>query len=211
MLDVRGNGQMTNIDEIERDFRCRLTLEREEACHARVRMRKRKDLCVLRGKHAEVYLAGGAGGFFDAAQELQSWLAARRRLGIDDSRPLFCHPDGSAFTVSQVRDMVKAVMQAAGRDPARFGAHSLRIGGATAALAAGVAPALIRLMGRWSSDIYEIYCRMSAQAASGVARAMCSQAVDSLESGFHEEKLEMLQAEVEAFASGFPQVGVPDA
>ena len=29
MLDVRGNGQMTNIDEIERDFRCRLTLERE--------------------------------------------------------------------------------------------------------------------------------------------------------------------------------------
>jgi hypothetical protein len=29
MLDIRGNGQMTHIDEIERDFRCRLTLERE--------------------------------------------------------------------------------------------------------------------------------------------------------------------------------------
>ena len=54
-------------------------------------------------------------------------------------------------------------MQAAGRPPALYGANSLRIGGATAALAAGVTPELIRLIGRWSSDVYEIYCRLSAQ------------------------------------------------
>ena len=39
------------------------------------------------------------------------------------------------------------LMQSIGLDPARFGAHSLRIGGATAALAAGVPPSMIRIIG----------------------------------------------------------------
>ena len=65
-------------------------------------------------------------------------------------------------------------MAAAGRDPDKYGAHSLRIGGATAALAAGVPPSLIRLMGRWSSDIYEIYCRISMQSAMSAGRAIAS-------------------------------------
>ena len=38
--------------------------------------------------------------------------------------------------------------------------HSFRIGGATALMAAGVDPALIKNKGRWASDIYEIYCRV---------------------------------------------------
>ena len=122
--------------------------ERGGRRHARVCMRKRKDLRVLRGKQATVYLAGGAGGFFDAVAELELWLAERRASGVPEGCALFCHPDGAALTVAQVRDTVKAVMQAAGFDPARYGAHSLRIGGATAALAAGVPPAQIRLMGR---------------------------------------------------------------
>ena len=161
--------------------------------HARVRMRKRKDLRVLRGKQAEVYLAGGSGGFFDAVADLELWLARRRQLGIDESRALFCHDDGSSFTVDQVRDMVKAVMQAAGYDPALYGAHSLRIGGATAALAAGVSPAQIRLMGRWSSDVYEIYCRMSVEAALGVGGAIAHAMVTPVqcEDGFHTEALEL--------------------
>ena len=39
------------------------------------------------------------------------------------------------------------------------GAHSLRIGGATALFAAGAEPTIIRTMGRWSSDIYRLYVR----------------------------------------------------
>ena len=54
--------------------------------------------------------------------------------------PLFRH-GGAAFTVEGVRAMVKAMMASIGLDPARFGAHSLRIGGATAALAAGLSRA----------------------------------------------------------------------
>ena len=89
------------------------------------------------------------------------WLRRRRALGLPEDGSLFCWTDGRSFTVNEVRSAVRVCMQAAGRDPARFGAHSLRIGAATAALAAGVSPQLIRLMGRWSSDVYELYYRMS--------------------------------------------------
>lgn len=63
--------------------------------------------------------------------------------------------------MSEVRVKVKQCMEAVGEDPRCYGAHSLRIGAATAALAAGVAPQQIRALGRWSSDVYEIYCRLS--------------------------------------------------
>ena len=38
--------------------------------------------------------------------------------------------------------------------------HSFRIGGATALMAAGVGPSLIKNKGRWASDVYEVYCRV---------------------------------------------------
>ena len=161
-------------------------------------MRKRKDLRVLRGKQCSVVIAGGGDGLFDAARELESWLAYRRAQGISEARPLFCHNSGAPVTVTQVRDEVKLLMQMAGRDPNRYGAHSLRIGGATAALAAGVNPQLIRLMGRWSSDVYEIYCRLSLQSALHVGRAIASAQVSALamEGGFHGEALELLPSEL---------------
>ena len=168
--------------------------------HARVRMRKRKDLKVLRGKHATVVLAGG-GTCFDPVRELRAWMDARRRLGLAADGPLFCWPTGVMITVEQVRAAVRDVAQAAGRNPRLFGAHSLRIGGASAALAAGVPPALIRMMGRWSSDVYEIYCRMSVEAALQVGTALSSATMSTFEAGFHEEHLELLPEEV-AFLAG---------
>jgi hypothetical protein len=104
--------------------------------------------------------------------------------------------------------MVKAVMAATGRDPALFGGHSLRIGGATAALAAGVQPNLIRLMGRWKSDVYELCCRMSVEAALGVGVAIASAAVTPLsEVGFHDERLELLPQELEMLRGETSETG----
>ena len=164
--------------------------------HARVRMRKRKDLRILRGKQALVVIAGGGSGHFDAADDLWRWVQHRRSIGIGESAPLFCDDAGVSFTVAQVRTFVKGIMHAAGRDPARYGAHSLRIGGATAALAAGVPPALIRLMGRWSSDVYEIYCRLSEQSALSIGTSISAAMVTSPEDGFQDEALEMQESEV---------------
>ena len=173
--------------------------------HARVRMRKRKDLKILRGKHAVVIIAGG-GAHFDAADELFRYIEERRARGVPDAAPLFCGDAGDMITVAEVRERVKGAMAAAGRDPRRYGAHSLRIGGATAALASGVPPQLIRLMGRWSSDIYEIYCRMSVEAALSVGEAISSADVTGIhgEAGFHDERLELLQSEVAEFSRLMP-------
>ena len=118
---------------------------------------------------------------------------------LAEDGPLFCTSDGAAVTVDMVRDEVKALMQSIGLDPGLYGAHSLRIGGATAALAAGVPPALIRLMGRWSSDVYEVYCRLSSQAALRVGGSIAAAEVETVEGGFHEEHLELLAAEVQQF------------
>ena len=79
--------------------------------------------------------------------------------GAAASTPMFRRPDGSAFSVSELRDIVKALMRAVGEDPDEFGAHSLRIGGATALYAAGADPIHIKPMGRWSSDCWRIYVR----------------------------------------------------
>ena len=146
-------------------------------------------------------LAGG-GTVLDPVGDMMEWLRRRRALGLPEDGPLFCWTDGRSFTVSEVRSSVRACMQATGRDPAHFGAHLLRIGAATAALAAGVSPQqLIRLMGRWSSDIYELYCRMSLQAAVGVGRVITSVGgVQPLESeSFHQEHLELLSSELATF------------
>ena len=101
------------------------------------------------------------------------------------------------MTVEDVRREVKFLMQSLGLDPARFGAHSLRIGGATAAAAAGVPPAAIRCCGRWASDVYEIYCRLTKQAAARMTVLIGSTPFEDLERGeFHTEELELLTSEL---------------
>ena len=107
--------------------------------------------------------------------------------------------------MSEVRDVVKRLMGLIGRDPRLYGAHSLRIGGATAALAAGVSPQMIRLMGRWSSDVYELYCRMSLQSAIGIGRAISSAMVTGVHEQFHDEHLEVLPSEVRDFEKLLPE------
>jgi len=163
--------------------------------HVRMRMRKRKDLRVLRGKQSTVFLAGG-GSMIDAPQELEVWLRRRAALFGKESGALFCHVSGECITVSEIRDEIRALMMSIGRDPSLYGAHSLRIGGATAMLAAGVAPQLIRLMGRWSSDVYEIYCRMSVESALAAGIALASANVTSTSAVFEFEHLELLPEEL---------------
>ena len=59
----------------------------------------------------------------------------------------------------QSRTTIKKLMAAVNENPAQFGTHSLRIGGATVLFAAGADPTVIRTMGRWSSDLYKLYVR----------------------------------------------------
>ena len=57
-------------------------------------------------------------------------------------------------------------------------------------------------MGRWSSDVYEIYCRMSVEAALQVGTALSSAQVHTFEGGFGLEELELQPEESEFLSRG---------
>jgi hypothetical protein len=161
--------------------------------HAAIKMRRLKDGKVLRGKTITLVLRSG-GTLLDPVREL--WRLFELDPVPDSARattPLFRRVStGAAFTVPQISAVVKELMQAVGCDPALFGAHSLRIGGATAALAAGVPPEVIRALGRWDSDVYEIYTRLSKEAAGRFTVAVGSTSFVDLERGFQTEALDEL-------------------
>ena len=50
--------------------------------------------------------------------------------------------------------------------------HSFRIGGASAAASAGVSDSVIQILGRWSSDTYRRYLRLSDQLISNACCQM---------------------------------------
>lgn len=163
-----------------------------------IMMRPLKNGRHLRGKNVPIVLRPG---------KLLNPVAALRRLvdfdpvppELEASTPLFrLRRLGGvvAARVSDVRKEVKRLMQLLGLQAEHFGAHSLRIGGASAAAAAGVPPAVIRCCGRWNSDIFEIYTRISKEAAGRMTSLIGSTAFHDLERGFQTEELELLPEEM---------------
>ena len=65
-------------------------------------------------------------------------------------------------------------MVAVGWDPELYGAHSLRIGGATVLFAGRADPMVIRTMGRWPSDCYRLYVRACLEQTVAWASRMGS-------------------------------------
>jgi hypothetical protein len=106
-------------------------------------------------------------------------------IGKEASTPMFRRADGSAYTTDYIRDIVRMLMSAVGENCLEFGAHSLRIGGATALFAAGADPVHIKTMGRWSSDCWRLYVRACFQQTLSWTKKLGSQTVHDLH-GMHE-------------------------
>ena len=86
-------------------------------------------------------LIAAGGSLLDPVRLIQRMLALDPVPASEAaSTPLFRRL-GRCITVREIRGMVQRLMACLGLDPRRFGAHSLRIGGATAALAAGMSAA----------------------------------------------------------------------
>ena len=144
-----------------------LTMER-----AVLMMRPCKNMNHLRGK--TVPLVIGAGGtMIDAVAELHNMVRLNPVVaGRESMTPMFRDANGAALKSGEIRDLVKYLMRSMGEDPAHFGLHSMRIGGATALFAGGADPLVIRTMGRWSSDCYRLYVRACfGQTLDWTARA----------------------------------------
>ena len=169
--------------------------------YAVLMMRPCKNGKYLRGKSVPIVFSGG-GTMIDPVSALWDLYAGDPvPEAVEHVTPLFrvrSRGVTGSLTVDQVRIEVKTLMSNLGLDPARFGAHSLRIGGATAAAAAGVPPSVIRVMGRWNSEIFEIYTRLTQQAAAQMTSVIGSTAFHDMERGaFHTEELELLPSELD--------------
>jgi len=83
---------------------------------------------------------------------MQRYLVYRGR----SPGPLFTFSDGRYLT----RNFLVAFLRMVLPNVNNINSHSFRIGGASAAMAAGASDALIRIMGRWSSDCSNRYIRI---------------------------------------------------
>ena len=81
--------------------------------------------------------------------------------------PLFTFRDGSFLTRSRLESVVKAAIP-----DINLNTHSFRIGGASAAAAAGIPDSTIQVMGRWASNAYRTYLRMPDATFRRATRAM---------------------------------------
>ena len=93
------------------------------------------------------------------------------------------------MTVRGVHGMVRELMASRGLPPSEYGAHSLRIGGATSLLRRGVSHAVIQVMGRWDSDAYEAYCRWEGRNARRMGAVVASTEFEEYDGGYGDEEL----------------------
>ena len=151
---------------------------------ARVMVRPCKKLKYLHGKTIPVDVCDG---------EVLTPVTALWELFEGDpapaGEPLFRKSVQCPFTVEDVRRMVKVLMASQGLDPLEFGAHSLRIGGATALFKAGVSHVIIQVMGRWDSDAYEAYCRWEGRNVRRLGAVVASSTFEDVDGGYCDEEL----------------------
>ena len=101
------------------------------------------------------------------------------------SIPLFRDPrTGGILNVSFIRSMLRSCMVAIGRDGTVYGAHSLRIGGATALAFLGVPGEQIQAAGRWHSGAYLAYLRQTRGRALRNLTLVASAETDDMEADF---------------------------
>ena len=96
------------------------------------------------------------------------WLSEGRILGPY----LTSTSKTTTIKKSAVAAVIKEAATGMGHRKQDYSAHSLRIGGACALLAAGKSDLVIRLMGRWSSWCFTVYTRLRPGMVRDAARCM---------------------------------------
>jgi integrase len=75
--------------------------------------------------------------------------------------PFFRLADGSTLTRGRLQKVLRKAMELAGYNPSEYGTHSLRIGACTSLAAAGWGAEMIQVMGRYASDAFMSYLKVS--------------------------------------------------
>ena len=112
-----------------------------------------------------VYVHANADILLCPYNALLLYMNASKYVSTDSS--LFYLP-GNSFRLAKYNTLLKVAAGLAGWDPRSYSLHSLRAGAATSAANSGVPPYMIKLLGRWKSDAYQVYVRNPKE---GLARA----------------------------------------
>ena len=96
-----------------------------------------------------------------APTTLQALLAYGTHFepNVTSTTALFHHPGRTAVTRTWLMKRVDGLLRKIGRDPRQFSSHSFRKGGAVSLQSLGVEDSLIRRLGRWKSDAFNLYVR----------------------------------------------------
>ena len=78
---------------------------------------------------------------------------------------LFVWENSRPLTRTTFMTCLRRGLQSAGLNISQFSGHSLHIGAATSAAAAGVPDHLIETLGRWRSEAYHLYIRTPRESA----------------------------------------------
>jgi hypothetical protein len=124
--------------------------------HFEFTIRGSKTDVFRRGVTTVVYATGTHGCPVAA---MDRWL--RASAGRPRSGPLFVRADGRHVTRDHVNRTIKQLASLAGFAPERYSTHSMRAGGATSLSILGYPAAVIQQMGRWTSDAYLVYIRVT--------------------------------------------------
>ena len=87
--------------------------------------------------------------------------------------PLFVYSDGSPLSKSKLNKKLQHVLSAAGWQ-GRFTLHSFRVGAASTAASLGFPDHLIKALGRWSSEAYQVYIRLPQNWLVSATKSLAS-------------------------------------
>ena len=82
--------------------------------------------------------------------------------------PLFCNLDGSPLTKNRIISKVHLALQTLGLCDKAYAGHSFRIGTATTAAERGLEDSLIKALGRWESDAFQLYIRTPREKLAAI-------------------------------------------
>ncbi len=83
--------------------------------------------------------------------------------------PLFQFKDKKSLTRVHFMSRVRETLQRVGVDCEAYSGHSFRSGAATTAAKAGVEDSIIKMLGRWKSNAYQVYIKTPRQHLAAIS------------------------------------------
>ena len=91
------------------------------------------------------------------------------------SSPLLQWASGTTVNRQSFDNVIKWLACSSSLDDSQFSTHSFHIGAATTAAVAGIPDCLIRTLGRWSSDAYQLYIHTPNSTLDTITSSLASQ------------------------------------